>query len=785
MNNNMKKGLSLILAIAMICSIFVTIVIPTQAATYVYNWGQREVDCTQLSTYAQAFYTGSYVFEEMSKLQGGSSQSNAPSSALYKALQTLMKSKHTYVNGYSANNSLLAYTDCQNGGGKISSFYSGKEIGPGWDSAATWNKEHTWPNSKGLEGSDEDDVMMIRPTSVSENSSRGNTAYGKSSGYYNPNNESGGKYDLRGDVARICLYVYTRWGNTGKMWGSSGVMESLDVLLEWMEADPVDTWEMGRNDSVQSITGTRNVFVDYPEYAFLLFGKDVPADYVSPSNNKGTPGNPGSGSGSGNSGNSGTTTTPVVIPESAKLQCGSAYVTANATSYTSSSSGTTKQQLGMTSDKSAAATWTIVKNSDGSYSFTTGGKYLSADGTHVKLVTAQDANTKFEFEEANGGVFIKCQSATYQSKPQYLEVYRENLTVYGMGSDTSIYTFAFADAQGGTTGGGNTGSGNEGSGNEGSGNTGGGNTTVGEKVTYTFKDYDAGDQYASNETHVLDDVMTVVTDDAHFTTEIRLYHTVSEQYGSHHGTAVFKSTRAIKGFAVNAGKNADVLKVSGSNDGQNWTVIQEITVASSFADYTVDMNGAEYTYIKLESTAKQIRVAYVNVEYAATTTPGGDNSEETTGAPTTETTEAPTTETTEAPTTETTEAPTTETTEAPTTETTEAPTTETTEAPTTETTEAPTTETTEAPTAETTEAPTTETTEAPTTETTEAPTTETTEAPTTSATEDAETESSDEDILSGIDLNAIGGCGSSLGGSAVIIAISLAGVMLFKKKREE
>ena len=783
MNNNMKKGLSLILAIAMICSIFVTIVIPTQAASYVYNWGQREVDCTQLSTYAQAFYTGSYVFEEMSKLEGGSSQSNAPSSALYKALQTLMKSKQTYQTSYEATKNLFQYTDCQNGGGKISSFYSGKEIGPSWNGG--WNREHCWPNSKGdAAGKGENDIMMLRPTDSSENSSRGNKAYGESGGYYNPNSESGGKYDLRGDSARIVLYTYVRWGctNTGSkynpngIFGTDGVMESLDVLLKWMEEDPVDTWEMGRNDSVQSITGTRNVFVDYPEYAFLLFGVDVPDDYVSPSNNKGVQANPGSGSSSGDSGTSGTTTTPVTIPESAKLQCGSAYVTANATSYTSSS-GSTKQQLGMTSDKSAAATWTIVKNSDGSYSFTTGGKYLSADGTHVKLVTAQDANTKFEFEEANGGVFIKCQSATYQSKPQYLEVYRENLTVYGMGSDTSIYTFAFADAQGGTTGGGNTGSGNEGSGNEGSGNTGGGNTTVGEKVTYTFKDYDAGEQYASNETHVLDDVMTVVTDDAHFTTEIRLYHTVSEQYGSHHGTAVFKSTKAIKGFAVNAGKNADVLKVSGSNDGQNWTVIQEITVASNFADYTVDMNGAEYTYIKLESTAKQIRVAYVNVEYAATTPPSGDNSEETTQAPTTETTEAPTTETTESATTETTEAPTTETTEAPTTETTEAPTTETTEAPTTETTEAPTTETTEAPT--------TETTEAPTTETTEAPTTETTEAPTTSATEDAETESGEEDILSDIDLNTIGGCGSSLGGSAVIIAISLAGVMLFKKKREE
>ena len=63
-------------------------------------------------------------------------------------------------------------------------------------------------------------------------------------------------------------------------------MESKDVLLKWIEEDPVDTWELGRNDAVEAITGTRNVFVDYPELAFLLFNEDVPADYDSPSGEK-------------------------------------------------------------------------------------------------------------------------------------------------------------------------------------------------------------------------------------------------------------------------------------------------------------------------------------------------------------------------------------------------------------------------------------------------------------------------------------------------------------------
>ena len=249
---------------------------------YIYNWGIRGEVATFLSPNAKAFYEANKTsYDILSSYTGGTSQSNAPSSELYRELKTLMTKAHTHINNYNETRDLFQYTDCQNGGGKISSFYSGKMIGPSWDGG--WNREHTWPNSKGLAGSDEDDLMMLRPTSVSENSSRGNMAYGKSSGYYHPNSESNGEYDLRGDVARICLYVYVRWGNTGYMWGASGVIESLDVLLEWMEADPVDTWELGRNDSVESITGTRNVFVDYPELAFILFGEEIPENMMTPS----------------------------------------------------------------------------------------------------------------------------------------------------------------------------------------------------------------------------------------------------------------------------------------------------------------------------------------------------------------------------------------------------------------------------------------------------------------------------------------------------------------------
>lgn len=297
-----KRLLSVTLALIMCVSLLFGLTLPAQAANvdyvkngkYIYNWGTREEVATFLSQNAIAFYSDNGTsYAELSALSGSSNTSNVPSSALYKELQTLMEKNHTYDTSYGETRYLYQYTDCQNSGKTskaISSFYSGVSVGPEWDSGNTWNREHTWPKSKtnykSVSNSDVNeatDIMSLRPTSITENSSRNNTAYGESSSYFNPNKFSNGKYDLRGDCARIMLYVYVRWGNTSYMWGKSGVIESKDVLLEWIEEDPVDTWELGRNDSVESITGTRNVFVDYPELAFVLFGEDVPSDYTTPS----------------------------------------------------------------------------------------------------------------------------------------------------------------------------------------------------------------------------------------------------------------------------------------------------------------------------------------------------------------------------------------------------------------------------------------------------------------------------------------------------------------------
>ena len=291
-----KRIMSVLLLLAMLCSVFSGLTVsaaaaePTGAAEvvyrksgdYVYNWGKRDTTATFLTTYAASYYTGSYSFDVLSK-KSGSQASGAKAiyeSDLGKALHTMLASKQTRTTSYNDTKELYRYTDCQQNEDKISSFYSGKAIGPGWGEGEDWNREHTWPNSKGLNGADENDIMMLRPTAVSENSNRGNDAYGESKGYYDPNEFN---KQLHGDVARLMLQHLIRWGNTNKFYGSGGVLENRALLLKWLKEDPVDTWEMGRNDAVQSITGVRNVFVDYPELAFQLLGEEVPANYPTPS----------------------------------------------------------------------------------------------------------------------------------------------------------------------------------------------------------------------------------------------------------------------------------------------------------------------------------------------------------------------------------------------------------------------------------------------------------------------------------------------------------------------
>ena len=303
MKTRSVKLLALLIAIILIVSslpIFATAADDLQYNySKEYNSGKRGEVCTTLNgTSASSYYTGSYTYENLITLS---------SSSLKTSLHNLMTDTHTYTSSYADCRDMAIRTDCENGRGnasgqdnqKVTLIYTSYEATRSQYNG--WNREHVWPQSLGGGNTSGGgaDLHHIRPSDAGVNSSRGNKPYGYAgsgatakygsnpatgvlggtynSTYFEPND------DTKGDVARIVLYVYVRWGSA---WGADSVTEvfqSVDVLLEWCALDPVDTWEMGRNEVVQKIQGNRNIFIDYPELAWELFDKEAPEKMTTPS----------------------------------------------------------------------------------------------------------------------------------------------------------------------------------------------------------------------------------------------------------------------------------------------------------------------------------------------------------------------------------------------------------------------------------------------------------------------------------------------------------------------
>lgn len=297
----MKRFAALTLCICLVLSLC----IPTDAtgakqhdySTQANSGIRHEICTTLLGTTADLYYTGSYTYRELSELNGDQ---------LLEALRALMTDTHTTTSTYAQCRDLAVLTDCENGDGTtISLLYTGySATWADWcnNRSKGWNREHVWPLSLGgFSTSDTPgcDLHHIRPADQPVNSARANLLYGEVSDGKDAVSAAytgslvGGTYnstyfepadDVKGDVARICLYVYVRYGGTWPECSDlTNVFQSIDLLLEWCALDPVDTWEMGRNEVVAAIQGNRNVFIDYPELAWLLFDREIPTDMTTPS----------------------------------------------------------------------------------------------------------------------------------------------------------------------------------------------------------------------------------------------------------------------------------------------------------------------------------------------------------------------------------------------------------------------------------------------------------------------------------------------------------------------
>lgn len=153
--------------------------------------------------------------------------------------------------------------------------YRGTSINSTWDSGATWNREHVWPQSLlGVSTNNSSrhvgaDLHNLKPAHPSENSSRGNKyfAWTTTADAYEPRDE------VKGDVARILFYMVAMYDYLDLINSTPTTyqMAMLDILLEWHEQDPVDAFERYRNDVIFTYQNNRNPFIDHPELVDLIW----------------------------------------------------------------------------------------------------------------------------------------------------------------------------------------------------------------------------------------------------------------------------------------------------------------------------------------------------------------------------------------------------------------------------------------------------------------------------------------------------------------------------------
>ena len=210
---------------------------------------------------------------------------------------------------------------------------------------AEWciDREHIWPKSLGFEDSESDpstsgargDPMHLWAGDSNVNSDlHSNYFYGyvdttksyKDGGdkwSYSRGNLRGTSKTLggsvtvfepqdsdKGDIARAVFYMVARYNNLANNdviendnpnlelvndlseWKQKGYISTstttgklgiVSDLLEWNKLDPVDEYELVRNDILyRNFTNNRNPFIDFPQWADLIWGEDKDAKYAKP-----------------------------------------------------------------------------------------------------------------------------------------------------------------------------------------------------------------------------------------------------------------------------------------------------------------------------------------------------------------------------------------------------------------------------------------------------------------------------------------------------------------------
>jgi len=230
-----------------------------------------------------------FIYAQTAPAYYNSVDFNKTRNALKADLVTLIERTHTRTTTYDGLRDLLPKSDAdaQNSRNMLLIYGYSDSSGKYQRSRASspvsnWNREHVYPNSLGTprlgQSGPGADGHHLRPADTQLNSDRGNLPFNDGTG--TAKKVGNGWYpgdEWKGDVARILMYMYVRYGNRCELNrvanGTNTYSSDIpDVLIKWNIEDPVSDFERQRNNVVAEYQGNRNPFIDNPYLATVIWG---------------------------------------------------------------------------------------------------------------------------------------------------------------------------------------------------------------------------------------------------------------------------------------------------------------------------------------------------------------------------------------------------------------------------------------------------------------------------------------------------------------------------------
>jgi endonuclease I len=233
----------------------------TSEVTPTYAWSG-----TQTNNYSSSYY---------------STCEGKTGSELETALKNINKPKSTSYNWSRYE----AADEAENASNYILCLYTrtnkAKSAHVGSYSWETWNREHIYPQGA-FPASDTDNhnifacegqINNVRGSKsfgeVTHNSSNQVSVHGHTTDCYTTSSYFEPCDEAKGEVARAVMYTSIYYG-----FKINQIFQSVDLCLKWHEEHPVTNRDIYRNNTVYSLQGNRNPFVDHPEWANAIWGDD-------------------------------------------------------------------------------------------------------------------------------------------------------------------------------------------------------------------------------------------------------------------------------------------------------------------------------------------------------------------------------------------------------------------------------------------------------------------------------------------------------------------------------